>query len=138
MMWLFAAKALKPAARFSAQAAIAGVYAGAQSLLLCDPAQQNVELLALGHAERSADGVIVFTCDPPNLFCDVSARHGQMQRIRPPICCILTTFDETSFLEFIQQGNQLAWQNGQAAGQLLLAESRGQCDQPKNARVRAG
>ena len=42
-----------------------------------------------------------------------------MQSIRPSIRCILTAFDETPFLKFIQQRNQLARQDGQAASQLL-------------------
>lgn len=99
------------------------MYAGAQSLLLRYPAQQGIELLPLMSIEGRADSVIMLPRNTANLFCRVSARRGQMQRIRPPILGTLTALDQTSFLKIVQQRNQLAWQDGQTTGELLLAES---------------
>jgi hypothetical protein len=99
------------------------MYAGTQSLLLCDAAQQSTELAPLVHIESGADGIIVLAGNAANLFCCDSAKRGEMQRIRPPVRRILPAFDQTTFLKFVQQRNQLARQDAQATGKLLLAES---------------
>jgi hypothetical protein len=95
-------QALNFAARLPAQPAISGMYAGTQSLLLCDAAQQSIELAALVRIESGANSIIVLAGNAANLFRCVSAKRGQMQRIRPPVRRILTAFDQTSFLKFVQ------------------------------------
>jgi hypothetical protein len=112
------------------------MYTGIQSLLVCDPAEQPVQLLPLVDIEGGANGVIMFACNTPNLFGHISARSSEVQRVGPPVCRILAAFNQASFLEFIQKRNELAWQDGQAAAKLLLAQPGGESDQPENARVR--
>ena len=112
------------------------MYTGIKSLLVRDPAEQPVQLLPLVDIKGAANDVIMLACNTPNLFRHISARSREVQRVGPPVCRILAAFDQASLLEFIQKRNELAWQNGQAAAKLLLAQPGGQSDQPENARVR--
>src|SRR5262249_28058521 len=123
-------------ARLHAQPAVARVYARTKSLLVGDSAQQRVQLLPLLHSKSGANGIIVFAGNTSNLFCCTPAGSREVQRVAPPVRGILAAFDQPSFLEFIQERDELAGQDGQAPAQLLLAEPRRDCDQPENARVR--
>jgi len=124
-------------ASFPAQAAVPGVHTRTESLLVCDLAEQPIQLLLLIGVESGANSIIVFAGDAPNLFSRVPARRREVQRVRSPVRWVLAALDQASFLEFVQEGNQLAGQDGQPASKLLLAETWGRCDQPENAGVRA-
>jgi hypothetical protein len=91
------------------------VYAGTQSLLGCDLAEQAIQLLSLLGIERSANGIIVFARNTANLLSRVPAGRREVQRVCPPVRRVLTAFDQASFLEFIQKRNELAGQDGQPA-----------------------
>jgi len=112
------------------------VYTGTKSLLVCDPAQQPIQLPPFIIIKSGANGIIVFACNTPDLLRHVLASGCQMQGVSPPVCTILAPFDQVSFLKFIQERNELAWQDGQATANLLLAEPRGESDQSENACVR--
>jgi hypothetical protein len=60
-----------------------------------------------------------------------------MQGVRSPILRVLTAFDQTSILEFIQEGYQPTWQDGEPATKLLLTEARRGSDDSEDPRVRA-
>ena len=123
-------------AQFPAQPAIAGVHTGTKSLLVCDLAEQPVKVLPLVDIESGASSVIMLACNTPNVFSCGPAGCCEVQRVGPPVRSVLAAFDQASFLEFIQECNELARQDRQPAAQLLLTEPRGYSDQPENPRVR--
>ena len=89
-----------------------------------------MQLLSLLGVESGANGIIVLARDAPNLLGRVPPGRREVQRVGPPVRRVLATLDQASFLEFIQEGNELAGQDGQPAAELLLAEP-GECaDQP--------
>jgi len=112
------------------------VHTGTKSLLVCDPAQQPIQLPPFFIIKSGANGIIVFACNTPDLFRRVLAGSCQMQGVSPPVCAILAAFDQATFLKFIQERNELAWQDGQATANLLLAKPGGESDQSENACVR--
>lgn len=112
------------------------MYTGIKPFLVCDPAKQPIKLLPFVDIESGANGIIMFARYAPDLSSCVPAGCREVQRVGPPVCNILATFDQASFLEFIQECNELAGQDRQLAAKLLLAEPRGHADQPENTRVR--